>query len=43
MQVYTSVLLVLYGVFLCSYFIFDEYGEPYRFFGRILFLLGLLE
>ena len=40
-RVYASVLLLTYGIFLCSYFIFDEYSDPYRFFTRVLFVLGL--
>jgi hypothetical protein len=35
------MLLLVYSVFLCSYFIFEEYGDPYRFFARVLFVLGI--
>ena len=27
-QVYASVLLIGYGIFLCSYFIFEDWSEP---------------
>jgi O-antigen ligase len=40
-QIYSFLLLSVYGMFLCSYFFFDEYSDPYRFFARVLFVLGL--
>lgn len=40
-RVYAFVLLSAYGIFLCSYFIFDEFSDPYRFFARVVFVLGL--
>jgi O-antigen ligase len=33
--------MALYGVFLCSYFVFPEYSQPYRFFARVVFVLGI--
>ena len=35
------LLLSTYGIFLCSYFIFDDYSDPYRFFARVLFVFGI--
>lgn len=35
------MLLAAYGVFLCSYFIFQDYSDPYRFFARVVFVLGI--
>lgn len=35
------LLLTAYGVFLCSYFLFQDYSDPYRFFARVVFVLGL--
>lgn len=35
------LLLAAYGVFLCSYFIFRDYGDPYRVFARGVFVLGI--
>jgi O-antigen ligase len=35
------LLLAAYGVFLCSYFIFRDYSDPYRFFARVVFVLGV--
>jgi len=34
-------LLAAYGTFLCSYFIFRDYSDPYRFFARVVFVLGV--
>lgn len=34
------LLLVAYGFFLCSYFIFDDYSDPYRVFARGVFIIG---
>ena len=34
------LLLATYGIFLCSYFFFDDYSDPYRFFARVVFVLG---
>lgn len=35
------VLLAAYAVFTCGYFLFDEYGDHYRFYSRFLFFLSL--
>jgi O-antigen ligase len=40
-QAFPFLLLAAYGVFLCSYFIFEDYSEPYRFFARVVFSLGI--
>jgi len=40
-RVFPFLLLCAYGVFLCSYFIFEDYSEPYRFFARVVFVLGI--
>ena len=40
-RAFPYLLLTGYGLFLCSYFIFDEYSEPYRFFARGVFLIGV--
>jgi O-antigen ligase len=40
-RAFPFLLLVTYGIFLCSYFIFDEYSEPYRFFARVVFVLAI--
>ena len=34
-------MLAAYGTFLCSYFIFRDYSDPYRFFARVVFVLGV--
>jgi O-antigen ligase len=34
-------LLAAYGIFLCSYFLFEDYSDPYRFFARVVFVLGI--
>jgi O-antigen ligase len=39
-RAYPFLLLTAYGVFLCSYFIFRDYSDPYRFFARVLFVIG---
>lgn len=40
-RIFPFLLLTAYGIFTCSYFIFTQYSEPYRFFGRTVFVLGL--
>jgi O-antigen ligase len=35
------MLFATYGVFMCSYFIFHEYSEPYRVFARVVFPFGI--
>jgi len=40
-RTFPFLLLAAYGVFLCSYFIFDEYSEPYRFFARVVFVFAV--
>jgi len=40
-QVFPFLLLTAYGTFLCSYFIFRDYSDPYRFFARVVFVLGI--
>lgn len=39
-RIYPFPLLATYGMFLCCYFFFDDYSDPYRFFARVLFVLG---
>jgi O-antigen ligase len=34
-------MLAAYGGFLCCYFYFTDYSDPYRYFARFLFVLGL--
>lgn len=34
-------LLAAYAIFTCGYFLFDEYGDHYRFYSRFLFFLSL--
>ncbi|MEZ5503507.1 MAG: O-antigen ligase family protein [Halioglobus sp.] len=40
-RLFPLVLLAAYGVFLCSYFVFPDYSDPYRFFAKFVFLPGL--
>ncbi|MDG1945490.1 MAG: O-antigen ligase family protein [Halioglobus sp.] len=40
-RVFPFLLLTAYGIFTCSYFIFPEYSDPYRFFARVVFALGV--
>jgi O-antigen ligase len=40
-RVLSFLLLAAYGTFLCSYFIFQDYSDPYRFFARVVFVLGI--
>lgn len=40
-RAYPFLLLAAYGTFLCSYFIFRDYSDPYRFFARVVFVLGI--
>ncbi len=40
-SVFRYLLLAAYGTFLCSYFIFHDYSDPYRFFARVVFVLGI--
>ena len=40
-RAFPFLLLSAYGMFLCSYFFFDEYSEPYRFFARGVFFIGI--
>jgi len=40
-QAFPFLLLAAYGIFMCSYFIFDDYSDPYRVFARGVFPLGL--
>jgi len=35
------LLLLAYGIFICGYFIFQDYSDHYRFFARFVFPLGL--
>ncbi len=39
-RAFPFLLLTAYGIFLCSYFIFYDYSDPYRFFARVVFVLG---
>jgi O-antigen ligase len=40
-RIFPFLLLAAYGTFLCSYFIFRDYSDPYRFFARVVFVLGI--
>jgi len=40
-RAFPFLLLAAYGVFLCSYFIFDDYSKPYQFYARVVFILSL--
>ena len=40
-RAFPFLLLSAYGVFTCSYFIFPEYSDPYRFFARVVFVLSV--
>jgi O-antigen ligase len=40
-RIFPFLLLAAYGTFLCSYFIFRDYSDPYRFFARVVFVLGV--
>ena len=40
-RAFPFVLFATYGIFMCSYFIFDEYSEPYRVFARLVFPFGI--
>ncbi len=40
-RVFPYLLLAAYGVFLCSYFIFNDYSKPYQFYARVVFILSL--
>jgi O-antigen ligase len=40
-QAFSFLLLAAYGIFMCSYFIFDDFSDPYRVFARAVFPLGL--
>ena len=40
-QAFPFLLLAAYGVFLCSYFIFNDYSKPYQFYARVVFIPSL--
>ena len=40
-RAFPFLLLAAYGVFLCSYFIFNDYSKPYQFYARVVFILSL--
>ena len=40
-RAFPFLLLAAYGVFLCSYFIFNDYSKPYQFYARVMFILSL--
>ena len=40
-RAFPFLLLTAYGVFLCSYFIFNDYSKPYQFYARVVFILSL--
>ena len=40
-RAFPFLLLAAYGVFLCSYFIFNDYSAPYQFYARVMFILSL--
>lgn len=40
-RVFPFLLLFAYGIFMCGYFIFQDYSDHYRFFARYVFPLGL--
>ena len=40
-RAFPFLLLAAYGIFLCSYFIFNDYSKPYQFYARVVFILSL--
>ncbi|MDG2270821.1 MAG: O-antigen ligase family protein [Halioglobus sp.] len=40
-RAFPFLLLAVYGVFLCSYFIFNDYSKPYQFYARVVFIPSL--
>ena len=40
-RLYLYLMLAAYGGFLCCYFFYVDYSDPYRYFARFLFVLGL--
>lgn len=41
-QAFPFLLLAVYGIFMCGYFIFQDYNDHYRFFARFVFVPGLV-
>ncbi len=41
-SIYATALLTAYGVFLCSFFFLQEYGDVYRFYARVISIPSLI-
>ncbi len=41
-SIYATALLAAYGVFLCSFFFLQEYGDVYRFYARVISIPSLI-
>ena len=41
-SIYATALLAVYGVFLCSFFFLQEYGDVYRFYARVISIPSLI-
>lgn len=41
-SIYATALLVAYGIFLCSFFFLQEYGDVYRFYARVISIPSLI-
>lgn len=41
-SIYATALLAAYGVFLCSFFFLQEYGDVYRFYARVIAIPSLI-
>ncbi|MBE9540013.1 MAG: O-antigen ligase family protein [Proteobacteria bacterium] len=40
-RAFPFLLLAVYGIFMCGYFIFQDYSDHYRFFAKFVFIPGL--
>jgi len=41
-RAFPFLLLAVYGIFMCGYFILDDFNDHYRFFAKFVFVPGLL-